>query len=63
MISAAIEQETSQKMWEEWLAFAPIAALLGKAVNLDDFLRAGKAGAQKKASDKDIEDIRRRFGL
>jgi hypothetical protein len=60
MLIHALEKECNARRWDEWRAFAPIAAFMGKAVAFEQF---GKRNPHETASDNDINDIRRRFNL
>ena len=66
LLNTAVDWETDQRLYSEWLAFTPITALIGKQpVNFAEFKIGAKVKPKpkKQASMKDIDAIKKHFNL
>ena len=62
LLSFALEREREERLWQEWLAFTPIAALSGgKVMDFPSFVMSAKP--KKKATMAQIDSIRKKFNL
>lgn len=61
LLAFAFKREREGRLWEEWLAFTPIAALSGGKVM--DFQTFAKGTKRKPVPMSKIEEIRKKFNL
>ncbi|GHV27603.1 hypothetical protein FACS18948_5260 [Clostridia bacterium] len=58
----AFEYEQERNRWDEWCAFVPVMAIMGKkAITFEQYKSSIKP--KETATNNDINDIRRRFGI
>lgn len=62
LINNAKKYETEERMFAEWLAFAPFASVFGNSASYAQF-KGLLSNKTQKATDEDIDKIRDIFGL